>query len=161
MKHILAEGVDYRKTLFFAAGGFCAVAVVCYLAFDLGYTLLIASFGASTAILFGTPGTVTSRPRNVFFGHVISVIIGVALFTFLGCTWYSVALGVALAVVVMVVTDTFHPPGGATVIVTMMSSPSWSFVVMPVAVGILAILVIAEATAWFYRRSAEPKIIVA
>lgn len=158
---LFADGIDRRKTLFFAIGGFFAVAVVCYLSFDLGYTLLIASFGASTAILFGTPGTITSRPRNVFFGHVLSAIIGVALYTLLGCTWYSVAFGVALAIVVMVVTDTFHPPGGATVVVTMTSAPTWSFVVMPVAVGILVIIAIAEATSWLYRRLSAPKTVTA
>lgn len=158
---LLAEDVDRRKTLFFAVGGFCAVAVVCFLSFDMGYTLLIASFGASTAILFGTPGTVTSRPRNVFFGHVLSAIIGVAAYTFLGCTWYSVAFAVVLAIVVMVFTDTFHPPGGATVIVTMTSAPTWSFVVMPVAIGILIIIAIAEATSLAYRRLSVPKTVTA
>lgn len=158
---LLAENVDRRKSLFFAAGGFCAVAVVSFLSFDLGYTLLIASFGASTAILFGTPGTVTSRPRNVFFGHVLSAIIGVALYAVLGCTWYSVAAAVALAVVAMVFTDTFHPPGGATVIVTMTSAPTWSFVVMPVAVGILIVIAIAEVTSLAYRRLSAPGTVTA
>lgn len=155
---ILAEDVDCRKTLFFATGGFLAIGFVAFLSLDLGYTLLIASFGASTAILFGMPGSRASRPRNAFFGHVLSAVVAMVVYTFLGCTWFSIALGVAAALTLMVVTDTMHPPGGATVIVCITSaSPSWDFVVMPVAVGILVLIVVSEATQLVYKRYAGSK----
>lgn len=118
----------------------------------MGLDLLVASFGASTAILFAMPGSRAARPRNVFFGQTISAAIAVALYMLMGCTWLSLALGVTLAVVVMVVTDTLHPPGGATVIACITSSPSWSFVVMPVAVGALILLAVAFITGWAYSR---------
>ena len=157
-KLVLAEDVDYRKTLFFAVGGFLAIGFVAFLSLDLGYTLLIASFGASTAILFGMPGSRAARPRNAFFGHVLSATVAMVMYTLLGCSWLSIALGVAVALTLMVVTDTMHPPGGATVIVCITSaSPSWGFVVMPVAVGILVLILISEATQWVYRRYAGSK----
>ena len=119
--------------------------------------LLITSFGASTAILFGTPGGRLARPRNVFFGHVLSSIVAVAAYMLLGCTWYSVALAVTVSIALMVVTDTFHPPGGATAIVTMTSAPTWGYVLMPVAVGAAFLIIMAEASFWLYKRYSGSK----
>ena len=154
---VLAEDIDRRKVLFFMPGAFVAVAFLAYLTFDMGYGLLITSFGASTAILFGTPGGRLARSRNVFFGHVLSSVIAIALYTVLGCTWYSVALAVTVSVAVMLVTDTFHPPGGATAIVTMTSAPTWSYAVMPVAIGAAFLIIVAETSFWVYRRFAGRK----
>ena len=154
---ILAEDLDLRKILFFMPGAFVAISFLAYLSFDLRYGLLITSFGASTAILFGTPGGRLARPRNVFFGHVLSSVIAVAMYMIMGCTWYSVAFAVVMAVAVMLVTDTFHPPGGATAIVTMTSSPSLSYVITPVAIGALILIVVAEISFRIYKRYAGSK----
>lgn len=154
---ILADDVDYRKILFFAPWAFIAVGALAYITLDLGHQVLIASFGASTAIVFGTPGGRLARPRNVFFGHVASSAIGLVCYTLMGCTWYSIAIAVVLAVVFMVFTDTFHPPGGATAILTVMSSPQWWFVIMPVAVGALILIAVAEVSFRLYGRHAGSK----
>lgn len=154
---VLADDVDCRKVLFFMPGAFIVIAFLAFLTFDMGYGLLITSFGASTAILFGTPGGRLARPRNVFFGHVLSSFIAVVMYMIMGCTWYSVAIAVVMAVTVMLVTDTFHPPGGATAIVTMTSSPSLSYIIMPVAVGALTLIIVAEVSFWLYKRYAGSK----
>ena len=154
---ILADDTDYRKIMFFMPWAFVAISFLAYMSFDMGYGLLITSFGASTAILFGTPGGRLARPRNVFFGHVLSSIVAVAAYMLLGCTWYSVALAVAVSIALMVVTDTFHPPGGATAIVTMTSAPTWGYVLMPVAVGAAFLIIMAEASFWLYKRYSGSK----
>ena len=134
---ILADDTDYRKIMFFMPWAFVAISFLAYLTFDTGYGLLITSFGASTAILFGTPG-----------GRLAML---------LGCTWYSVALAVTASIALMVVTDTFHPPGGATAIVTMTSAPTWGYVLMPVAVGAAFLIIMAEASFWLYKRYSGSK----
>ena len=154
---ILADDTDYRKIMFFMPWAFVAISFLAYLTFDTGYGLLITSFGASTAILFGTPGGRLARPRNVFFGHVLSSIVAVAAYMLLGCTWYSVALAVTVSISLMVVTDTFHPPGGATAIVTMTSAPTWGYVLMPVAIGAAFLIIMAEASFWLYKRYSGSK----
>ncbi len=93
----------------------------------------------------------------MFFGHVLSSLVAVVLYMLMGCTWYSVALAVTAAVLLMVVTDTFHPPGGATAIVTMTSAPTWGYVLMPVAVGAVFLIIVAEASFWLYKRYAGSK----
>lgn len=154
---VLAEDLDNRKIMFFIPGAFVAISFLAYLTFDLGYGLLITSFGASTAILFGTPGGRLARPRNVFFGHVVSSTIAYILFLLMGCTWFSVAMAVTASIAVMLVTDTFHPPGGATAVVTMTSAPTWEYILMPVAVGAVFLIVVAEVSFWIYRRYAGSK----
>ena len=39
--------------------------------------ILIAAFGATAAIIFTSPNTPFAQPRNVFFGHINSSIIGI------------------------------------------------------------------------------------
>ena len=133
---ILADDTDYRKIMFFMPWAFVAISFLAY---------------------FGTPGGRLARPRNVFFGHVLSSIVAVAAYMLLGCTWYSVALAVAVSIALMVVTDTFHPPGGATAIVTMTSAPTWGYVLMPVAVGALFLIIVAEVSFRLYRRYSGSK----
>lgn len=65
--------------------------------FDLS---VVASFGASTVLIYGVPDAPLSQPRNVFFGHTLSAAAGVATFMMFGLTWRSPALGTALALVV-------------------------------------------------------------
>ena len=143
---------DRRRLLFYAPGAFAAISLVGFLSFDLGYTLLIASFGASAVILFGMPDSAAARPINVFFGHTVSAVIAMVVYSLMGLTWLSLALGVVSALVVMSLTGTMHPPGGATVIACMTSNPSWSFVLMPVAAGALALIAISVLTGLVYRR---------
>ena len=81
-----------------------------------------------------------------------SAVIAMVVYSLMGLTWLSLAIGVVSALVVMSLTDTMHPPGGATVIACMTSNPSWSFVLMPVAAGALALIAISVLTGLVYRR---------
>ena len=82
---------------------------------------LVASFGATAVLIYGAPKAPFSQPKNVFFGHLFSAIIGVSI----ACIFdafglyadhypIAIALAVSLAIIVMMVTGTIHPPGGAT-----------------------------------------------
>ncbi|KAI8337959.1 HPP family protein [Chlamydoabsidia padenii] len=92
--------------------------------------LIIASFGASAVLLYGSIDAPLSQPRNAFFGHVIGALVGVIiskLFLQISTTmsdeqhavvqWVAGATAVALAIVVMQLTVTVHPPGGATALI--------------------------------------------
>ncbi len=149
-KAVLAEDVDIRKTLFFGTGGFVAISVLSFLSFDMGMPMLVASFGASCVILFAMPGSKPSRPRNVICGHVISAAIAVALFALMGCTWFSTALAVSASLVAMVLTDTVHPPGGATALFGVTSGASATYIVAPVMLGAIVLVLISVATVKLY-----------
>ncbi len=151
-KAVLAEDLDVRKTLFYATGAFVAIAIVSFLSFDAGMPLMLASFGASCVVLFGMPGSRPSRPRNVIGGHLIAAVVAVAVFAALNCTWYSTALAVFAAIVLMVLTDTVHPPGGATALFGVTSGASASYIVAPVLAGAVILVLVAYATTRLYNR---------
>ncbi|KAG2189206.1 hypothetical protein INT44_004348 [Umbelopsis vinacea] len=86
--------------------------------------MIVGSFGASAVLVYGSIESPLSQPRNCFFGHVISAIIGVcitALFqlspNFDSLRWLAGSLSMAVALVVMQYTGTVHPPGGATALI--------------------------------------------
>ena len=154
-KALLAEDVDVRKTLFYAAGAFVGIAIVSFLSFDAGFPLMLASFGASSVVLFAMPGSRPSRPRNVIGGHLISAVVAVVVFAVLGCTWFSTALAVCAAIVLMVLTDTVHPPGGATALFGVTSGASASYIIAPVLAGAVILVAVAYATTRAYNHYKE------
>ncbi|KAI8393785.1 HPP family-domain-containing protein, partial [Radiomyces spectabilis] len=93
--------------------------------------VIIGSFGASAVLLYGAIDSPLGQPRNAFFGHFFGALVGVIisqLFTQVPKDWVSEgqehavmwvagATAMALTLVVMQVTKTVHPPGGATALI--------------------------------------------
>ena len=84
-----------------------------------------------------------AKPKNLILGHILSALSGVIIFYLLGNTFVSLGLGVALAVFVMMITNTVHPPAGANPIIVILTGQSISFVFLPVAVGAFIIVAFA------------------
>ena len=57
-----------------------------------------------------------AHPRNILFGHMLSALSGVFVFSMLGFSSLSVG-GVGLAIFLMMTTKTVHPPAGANPII--------------------------------------------
>ena len=47
---------------------------------------LIASFGASMVLLYGYPESPFSQPKNNFFGHLLTSLVGIFFFIFYSIT---------------------------------------------------------------------------
>ena len=103
---------------------------------------VVASFGASAVLIYGVPDAPLSQPRNVIFGHTFSAVAGVAIFMTFGLTWWSPALGTALALVAMLLTKTTHPPGGATALFAVLSKAHPSYILTPIMVGAVILVVV-------------------
>jgi len=84
-----------------------------------------------------------ASPKNVFFGHVLSASSGVLMFYFFENNALSIALGLALAIMAMQMTNTIHPPAGANPIIAILGAKTFEFVIMPVAIGALFIVIFA------------------
>lgn len=85
--------------------------------------VMIASLGASAVLDFNTIKSPLAQPRNSVIGNTLAAICGVCaakLFqlnsNFDNIQWVSGAVGCALASWVMSLTNTIHPPGGATAV---------------------------------------------
>ena len=134
-------------------GGFVGIGIVAGLAqhglADTDLTLMIGAFGATAVLLYGTPNSPFAQPYNVLVGHVLSALIGVSVYMVLGqADWLAAALAVSLAIFAMQITRSIHPPGGASALIAVAGSPEihdmgYSYAVLPVGLGALALLVVA------------------
>lgn len=102
--------------------------------------LVITSFGASAVILFALPTSPFARARALIGGHTLSALIGVTCFQLLGDSIFATGISVATALVVMLVTDTLHPPAGATALTAIIGGSgvhelAYLYVLFPCAVG--------------------------
>jgi len=84
-----------------------------------------------------------AHPKNVFFGHIISAFSGVFVFAIFGFSNLSVGLGVGLAIFLMMLTKTIHPPAGANPIIAILGTKGAGFIIIPVAAGAAFIVVFA------------------
>jgi CBS-domain-containing membrane protein len=110
---------------------------------------LIGSFGATAVLIYGATHSPLAQPRNLVGGHLISAFIGVTMYKlFPDMLWLSSASAVALSIVLMQITKTLHPPGGATALIANIGSEKikalgYLYVVSPVLSGVLVLLVVA------------------
>ena len=134
-------------------GSFLGITAVALLHYNLvdqqGLMLLIGSFGASAVLIYGAVRSPLAQPRNLIGGHVLSALVGVMAFQWLGASpWLAAAVAVSTSIALMHLTKTLHPPGGATALIAVLGGQSvhklgYLYVVMPVALGACVMLIIA------------------
>ena len=133
-----------KNNLIAGFGGFLCIAVLSYLnSLDETNLWLIPPFGASMVLVMAVNESPLAHPKNVFFGHLISAFAGVLVFWILGYSAISLGLGVGLAIFLMMITDTIHPPAGANPIIAILGAKGMSFIIMPVAIGAFFIVLFA------------------
>jgi len=147
--------VDWREILWSGIGGFLGLFAIggCALALSgLDRVMVIGSIGASAVLVFGAVRSPLAQPRNLVGGHVLSALVGVSVHLVVsGSSWGSViapALAVGLAISLMHLTRTLHPPGGATALVAVIGSDKihemgYWFVLFPGLVMPLVLLLVA------------------
>ncbi|PFH47464.1 hypothetical protein AMATHDRAFT_67717 [Amanita thiersii Skay4041] len=88
---------------------------------------IIASYGASAVLIYGAIEAPLAQPRALIGGHFVGALIGTCVTKlfhllpteeqFQELSWLAGSLACAIAVVVMQVTGTTHPPAGATALI--------------------------------------------
>ncbi|WP_261840785.1 HPP family protein [Aliamphritea ceti] len=130
--------------LFPLVAGIAAAVTISILAYLEAFTSaglwLMAPFGASTVLVFGLPKSPLAQPKNVIFGHVLSALVGVVFVTYVGVEPWSLGAATGVAIALMLVTKTTHPPAGANPVLIMLTGQSWSFLLTPVAIGAVVIV---------------------
>jgi CBS-domain-containing membrane protein len=122
------------------------ILAICEVATLVGHPLLIGSFGASAVLLFGAVDSPLAQPRNLVGGHLLSAAVAVLVVALFGTSPFTMALGVGLAIFVMNLTHTTHPPGGATALIGVQGGVGPEFILLPVLAGALILLVTAIFT---------------
>ena len=132
------------NAIFSASGAFICICFLAYLNSSIeGAIWLIPPFGASMVLVMAVYDSPLAKPKNLILGHILSALSGVIIFYLFGNTFISLGLGVALAVFVMMITNTIHPPAGANPIIVILTGQSLGFVFLPVTVGAFIIVVFA------------------
>ncbi|KAL8283713.1 hypothetical protein RQP46_005508 [Phenoliferia psychrophenolica] len=161
---------EIATLLFTFIGSFGSILIVCAVSMGLvlhfpGIPLAIGSLGATAVLLYAVPEGPLSQPKALVGGHVISAVVGVCvrrLFEFSpkfsgaviatatdfdSLTAVAGALAVAIAILLMQVTKTVHPPGGATALIAVFTrSAGWAYILMVlfvvVAMGLWACIIV-------------------
>jgi len=109
---------------------------------DTNYGLwLLASFGSTVVVVFGYPSNTFSQPKNVFFGHLVTALVGIIFVTFLQVNFITIGLAVGTGVILMMFLDIIHPPAGGNPIIVMIGGVSFQFLIFPVMVGAITIII--------------------
>ena len=135
-------------------GAFVALATVGALAATTGSAWVIGSFGASCVLLFGFPDVPFSRAKNVIGGHLLSSAVGLLFLHVLGPGWWAMAAAGACAAMLMMATDTVHPPAGSNPVIIFLAQPGWDFLVMPTLAGACVLVLVSRLYRWAIRRRA-------
>ena len=104
---------------------------------------LMFSFGATVFIVFVLYNLDTAQPKNIFFGHLVSVIVGIIFNETIGFSFYSLGLSVGAAVALMVYLKVMHPPAASNPLVVLFADVSYDFILFPVITGTIVIILMS------------------
>ncbi|MGV6872023.1 HPP family protein [Pseudochelatococcus sp. B33] len=149
-------GRNWLPSLVSGLGGGLAIWILALLTETLEQALLIAPFGASCVLLFALPHSPLARPQNVIGGHFLSALVGLLVLTMVGNGLFACGLGVGLAIAVMQLTGTLHPPAGGDPLVIILTGSAWSFLGLPILAGATALVVMALLYHRFISRRPYP-----
>ena len=109
----------------------------------LGY-FIAGSFGSSMVLLFGFPESPFAQPKNVFFGHLSTALVGVIFVHLVPLPIYiNIAVAVGAGVFVMILLNVVHPPAGGNPIMVIIGSASYDYLINPIIFGYIIILLLA------------------
>jgi CBS domain-containing membrane protein len=144
--------IDFREHVWTFLGSFTGVALIGLLNSRYLETsdnlFLVGSFGATSVLVYGIINSPLAQPRNLIGGHLISAIIGVTMNQFVAEQWLAAALAVSVSIVMMQITKTLHPPGGATALIAIIGSArikalGYWYVVTPILSGVMILFIVA------------------
>ena len=128
------------------AGIFAAViiGILSYLSFETstGFWLMF-SFGSTTLIVLVFYESEFAQPTNIFFGHLLSIIIGIFFNEFAGMSFISLGLSVGVATTLMMYFRIIHPPAAANPLIAMFADVSLNYILFPVIIGSVSIILLS------------------
>jgi len=135
----------FKKALL--AGIFSAftIGVLTILTYKSALGLFLAgSFGSSMVLLFGFPESPFAQPKNVFFGHLVTAMVGVIFVTLIPLPMFiNIALAVGVGIFFMILLNVVHPPAGGNPILVIIGSVSYDYLLSPIIFGCLIIISLA------------------
>ena len=120
------------------------ISILAYLTLETSSGIwLMFSFGATVFLVFVLYNLETAQPKNIFFGHLISILVGIIFNEAIGLSFYSLGLSVGIAVVLMVYFKVMHPPAASNPLVALTMDLSFDFILFPVITGTIIIILMS------------------
>ena len=118
---------------------------------------LLASFGSSMVLLYGYPDSPFAQPKNVFFGHLVTAIVGLLVLHLIPLPIFiTIPLAVGLGVGLMILLNVTHPPAGGNPIIVIVGSVSFDYLLSPVMTGSIIIIIFAIIINKFILKKSYP-----
>ncbi len=127
--------------------GFAASIIIGALSFlsfetSTGFWLMF-SFGSTTLIVLIFYESEFAQPSNIFFGHLLGIIIGILINKFFGMSFITLGLAVGTTVTLMMYLKIIHPPAAANPLIALFADVSLNYIVFPVLTGSVLIIILS------------------
>ena len=121
------------------------IGVLTVLTYKSALGLFIAgSFGSSMVLLFGFPESPFAQPRNVFFGHLVTALVGIIFVNLIPLPIYiNIPLAVGMGIFFMILLNVVHPPAGGNPVMVIIGSVSYDYLLFPIISGCFIIILLA------------------
>ena len=133
---------NLKKSIISTIFSIITIAALTLLTYKTEYGIfLIASFGSSMVLLYGYPESPFAQPKNIFFGHLLTSIVGIVFLNLIPLPIYiTIPFAVGIGVGLMILLNVTHPPAGGNPIIVIMGSVSLEYLITPIILGSLIIL---------------------
>ena len=120
------------------------IAILSFLSFETstGFWLMF-SFGSTSLIVLVFYDSEFAQPTNIFFGHLLAIIIGILFNEFIGMSYLTLGLSVGSTVTLMMYLKIIHPPAAANPLIALFADVSLSYIVFPVIIGSILIIILS------------------
>ena len=132
------------KPLVIGAAGSVIIGILSFLSFETstGFWLMF-SFGSTTLIVLIFYESEFAQPSNIFFGHLLGIIIGILFNEFFGISFITLGLSVGATITLMMYFKIIHPPAAANPLIALFADVSLNYIIFPVLVGSVVIIILS------------------
>ena len=134
------------------------IGVLAFLSFETSTGFwLIFSFGSTTLIVLVFYESEFAQPPNIFFGHLLGIIVGIIFNKFFGISFITLGLSVGTTVMLMMYLKIIHPPAAANPLIALFADVSFNYIIFPVLTGSALIIFLTVLINKFILKRSYPK----
>ena len=156
--NIQMKDLELKKAFIAGIFSLITIGVLTFLTYKTEFGIfLLASFGSSMVLLYGYPESPFAQPKNVFFGHLITAIVGLFFLNLIPLPLFiNIPLAVGFGVGLMILFNVTHPPAGGNPIIVIIGSVSVDYILTPVITGAIIIIIFAVIINRFILKKTYP-----
>ena len=145
------------RSIFAGLFSVITIGILTLLTYKTSYGIfLIASFGSSMVLLYGYPESPFAQPKNIFFGHLLTSLIGVIFVILPLPIFISIPLAVGIGVSLMIILGITHPPAGGNPIIVIIGGASFNYLLSPIILGSIIVILFGIALNRFIAKKKYP-----